>query len=345
MGKKRKLDIDASQSTQSVGKRTSQVTFRVAKTPVHTTSHSSTSTSLVTTLRKGVSGRRGHRREQCLPNHPPTPPSEQQRQPDEIILDPPLPDLEYLNDAPKAPGPKGVRKNTTSVSVHPPNRFGAMTANNRRNFLNGLFFGKAALKNCFVTMATVTSLVGSIVFPAGSMTGSTNVWIASVGASCAVRSAWSKPIKTIHSTVLRSVPCCRSLFIYFIYYDYSPGTAFFLTRSRLKALAYAYNLDTVVASVFAHLLGHRTSVFSTLRGFTVFPLIFATVDPMASFMPVPNFCVPVGSLLPSIGQRLFSRSIASTRSTNSRFKEKCPCMTFITRFSTKRTTWNLRNPL
>ena len=131
MGKKRKLDVDSTQSTQSVGKRTQvpSLTFRVAKPPVHTTSHSTT-TSLVTTLRKGTSGRRGQRREH-LHNHPPASPSEQQR-PDEVIPDPPLPDLDYLNDVhtipPMASGPKGVKKNKTSVSVHL-NIFGAANEN------------------------------------------------------------------------------------------------------------------------------------------------------------------------------------------------------------------------
>ncbi|KAM6497206.1 hypothetical protein JOM56_007679 [Amanita muscaria] len=117
--KKRKLDDDP----KSVNtRRVSSWGFRVAQpAKSNTTVHSTP--SLVTTLRKGVCGRRGYRRE-LLQTHSSTPPTEkvEQPRPDEAIPDPPLLDLEHLNDidtsvSPRKPQPKRARKNTTTTKV------------------------------------------------------------------------------------------------------------------------------------------------------------------------------------------------------------------------------------
>jgi hypothetical protein len=87
MGKKIKLDV---KSTQAQARKTP--TFRVAHTPANR------STPLMTTLRKGSQGRRGHRREQ-LPDLPQELPS------DEIIPDTSLPDFDHQDELDDAMSP------------------------------------------------------------------------------------------------------------------------------------------------------------------------------------------------------------------------------------------------
>ena len=109
---KRKLTGEPTQSKRPV--------FRLAHTP-----GTRNSIPLVTTLRKGSSGRRGCRREQ-LPPCPPALPTEPQVPSNETSLDAPFPntdDMDFFNDTtpfitPNATNPKRVQTNTTSVSAH-----------------------------------------------------------------------------------------------------------------------------------------------------------------------------------------------------------------------------------
>lgn len=117
---KRKFNPKSFEPTQAGKKRTRTSVFRMARPPT-------ASTPLVTTLRKGSYGRRGHRREQ-LSDIPPGTSTKQQSPSDANTPDPLLPDFELPDDsddfntimpsvAMKASNPKRVRKNTTSVST------------------------------------------------------------------------------------------------------------------------------------------------------------------------------------------------------------------------------------
>ena len=187
---KRKLDIAS--GSHAAKKRS---VFRMAHQPSR-----ATSTSTTTILRKGSSGRRGHRKEQLSEFRPGS-----SIDPDVPSDDTPLPDPEILVELdkiqPKAEKPKRVRKNTTSVSILLRIHLNLKLKIARQTFLNGSPFGKVAWRNYFVTTATATSLASNFAFLARRSRASTNAWTVLVGAFCVVVNVLSSLTVTTHFTV------------------------------------------------------------------------------------------------------------------------------------------------